>query len=118
MILRALSEVLDKPIAFDSFADVRARLAQVAPHLSRHDTRESIFYMDPFIHNTDVARGPFAPFFNNFFFTNAISRSSRIMAKCAATLKNSTNSYLAAPSQAPAASKVASANKPALAQSL
>lgn len=34
-IVRALSEVLDLPLPYDSRADVRARLGDVAPHLTR-----------------------------------------------------------------------------------
>ena len=39
-IIRALSEVAGKTLPYDDIYEVRARLADVAPHLTRYDIKE------------------------------------------------------------------------------
>ncbi len=40
-IIRALSEIADRTLQYDSLAQIRTRLAQVAPHLNRYGAREA-----------------------------------------------------------------------------
>lgn len=45
-IIRALSEVLGKPLPYDTTDEVRARLAQVAPHFAQVDTVQSPMWLN------------------------------------------------------------------------
>lgn len=36
-IIRALSEVLNKPLPYDEVYDLRSRIAELAPHLLKYD---------------------------------------------------------------------------------
>jgi NADH-quinone oxidoreductase subunit G len=86
-ILRALSEVLGRRLPYDSFPALRQALFKAHPHLQRIDQ------ISPGV-RTDIAalaaRGgtpqtaSFARAVADFYFTNAIARSSAIMAECSA----------------------------------
>jgi NADH dehydrogenase (ubiquinone) Fe-S protein 1 len=94
-IIRALSEVLGKPLPYDTTEEVQARLADVAPHFARLHTVEKTSGVVQ--HSDATAKfedSVFQPYLSNFYMTNPISRSSRIMAKASQMLKNSRNSYL------------------------
>ena len=45
-ILRALSEVLGKPLPYDTLDGVRARLADVAPHFSHVDAVQAPIWLN------------------------------------------------------------------------
>lgn len=97
-ILRGLSEVLGAPLPYDDLHAVRARLADVAPHMANADALEPFAYRARSTaadaEAAPLAASAFAPFWTNHFMTNPISRSSKVMAKCVATLPRATNSYL------------------------
>lgn len=92
-IVRALSEYLDAPLAYDDLYAIRTRMGEIAPHLVRHDVIETV--------SQDVAKLGFKDVFgklkasstgeqlktpiDNFYFTDVISRSSPTMAKCIAS---------------------------------
>ncbi|KAK9784934.1 hypothetical protein WJX73_009161 [Symbiochloris irregularis] len=91
-IVRALSEVLDLPLPYDSRADVRARLGDVAPHLTRVGEWDAPLWLNGQYFKAFAARAagdkaapsqdPFQSSIENFYLTDVISRSSQTMAKC------------------------------------
>jgi NADH-quinone oxidoreductase subunit G len=84
-ILRALSDVLGSRLPYDSLAALRQALFKAHPHVQRVD------HISPAA-RADIAalaaRGgslenlPFASAVGDFYFTNAIARSSATMAEC------------------------------------
>lgn len=95
-IIVALAELLGKSLPYSTLAQVRARLAQIAPHFASVGAREPVSYTQSHSHPTAplAADAHLGKALNNYFVTDPISRSSKTMAKCAQTLKNATNSYL------------------------
>lgn len=99
-IIRALSEVLDDVPALpvQSLQDVRARMYQIAPHLTQPHTIQrcsfhpAAYSLSPWLKNSKDS--PFDKWFTNHFLTNAIARNSRTMARSSKELPNSRNSYL------------------------
>ncbi|MQM03656.1 hypothetical protein Taro_036446 [Colocasia esculenta] len=87
-IIRALSEVAGRCLPYDTLAGVRARIGTVAPNLLHIDDREPA---TPFIglkpeSQQQVSLAAFGTTIENFYMTNAITRASKIMAQCSATL--------------------------------
>uniref|UniRef100_A0A1I8J2W1 NADH-ubiquinone oxidoreductase 75 kDa subunit, mitochondrial n=1 Tax=Macrostomum lignano TaxID=282301 RepID=A0A1I8J2W1_9PLAT len=90
-IVRALSELAGAPLPYDNLNQVRARMAQIAPHLTRYDSVEEANYFSQCL---QLAKSPgdakldAAPIrlslmdLPDFYMTDAISRSSLTMAKC------------------------------------
>jgi len=83
-IIRALSERLGKPLAYDSLEQLRARLVAVAPTFGDLDARPQAAWGD-FGAAGDMEVQPFAPAINDFYLTNAVSRASETMHSCADT---------------------------------
>lgn len=88
-ILRAVSEVMGKPLPYDTREQLQARLADVAPHLgSRHAVEAPVWLNGQYIKSLDAkssaasASGVLRSTIDNFFMTDAISRASQVMAKC------------------------------------
>jgi NADH-quinone oxidoreductase subunit G len=86
-ILRALSDVLDKRLPFDSFAVLRQALFAAHPHMARVGAIESadagaIKTLAKIGGNADKA--PFRSSVTDFYMTNAVARASAIMAECSA----------------------------------
>ncbi len=100
-IIRALSEVLGHTLPVNTLRDVRARMAELAPHLRHYDVIEPAAW-GPF--GTPGApmdqAAPFAPPITDFYRTDPITRASLIMARCAEEL---------GPAVAPAAAATAAA---------
>jgi len=94
-IVRAVAEVSGVSLDYDSLDGVRSRLVDVAPHFGVLDEIEHPSAFNPTF-ATQQAGGDasFTPFHDNHWMTNAISRSSSIMAKCSASMPNATNSYI------------------------
>ncbi|KAL2913418.1 ndufs1 NADH-ubiquinone oxidoreductase subunit [Polyrhizophydium stewartii] len=88
-IIRALSEIGGKPLAYDDIHELRARLAQIAPNLVHYDV---VSETSPEIaalgraHITaskaQVSSQPLDLPIKDYYLTDAISRSSATMAKC------------------------------------
>jgi NADH-quinone oxidoreductase subunit G len=84
-ILRALSDVLGRRLPYDSLGALRRALFKAHPHLQRMDVNSA--EADAEIAAL-AARGgtpentPFVSAVEDFYFTNAIARSSAIMAEC------------------------------------
>lgn len=90
-IIRALSEVSGVTLPYNSLHEIQDRLVQVAPHMGKLGSVETTT-----IHAASTpasAKGTVRPYFNNHWFTNPISRSSVVMAKCSEQMPNATNSY-------------------------
>ncbi|KAK6629887.1 NADH dehydrogenase Fe-S protein subunit 1 ndufs1 [Polyplax serrata] len=102
-IIRALSEVIGIVLPYDDLNQIRDRLDQVAPHMTRYGTVNPANFMDisfqcsmkssPSSHN----KGPLEvkqTKLEDFYMTDVISRASPTMAKCVqAVLKQNHSKY-------------------------
>ncbi len=84
-VLRALSDVLGHRLPYDSLSALRQALFKAHPHLQRTDqitpgARGDIAALAA--REARVTNTPFASAVDDFYFTNAIARSSPIMAQC------------------------------------
>ena len=96
-IARALSEVLGVTLPYASLAEVRARLAEVAPHLGRRDAVEAPLWLNgeyfkafaDRVEKKDKAGAePLGTGVSEFYQTDAVSRASRTMAACVRARQN------------------------------
>lgn len=93
-IIRAVSEAVGATLPYDSIAELRERMEEISPSLTRYDVLEQ-----PSVDTAkagvkaqlvEANRGakaggrPLELPIRNFFFTDAVSRSSRTMARCSA----------------------------------
>ncbi|MCA1749421.1 MAG: NADH-quinone oxidoreductase subunit NuoG [Parasphingopyxis sp.] len=83
-ILRALSDVLGKPLPFDSFGELRARLGEDFPALGQEGLVQ--FDWSPPALDAGKPAGEFTYPIADFYLTNAICRSSETMQRCSAEL--------------------------------
>ncbi|KAL1903632.1 ndufs1 NADH-ubiquinone oxidoreductase subunit [Sporothrix stenoceras] len=90
-ILRAASEFLDVPLAYDDLAQVRDRMVEISPALAAYDVVEPVALKQlAKVQLVDQNKGskstgaPLTKVIENFYFTDAISRSSPTMARCSA----------------------------------
>jgi NADH-quinone oxidoreductase subunit G len=83
-ILRALSGVLGKPLAYDDLHQLRRRLYQLAPRFQRLDSVEPAPW-GSFGREGAITAEPFVSPIDNFYMTDPISRASETMAKCVET---------------------------------
>jgi NADH dehydrogenase (ubiquinone) Fe-S protein 1 len=85
-ILRVLSEELGATLPYDSIEELRYRIAEVAPYLLKYDFVEPYTsFNDANSEKIDRSKEFFmSTVIDNFYKTDAISRSSLVMAKCAA----------------------------------
>ncbi|GLJ26772.1 hypothetical protein SUGI_0521950 [Cryptomeria japonica] len=88
-ILRALSEVCGDALPYDTVSALRVRIRAVSPNLFRLDEREPtstwIRELKPEF-NPKMSSKPFANVIDNFYMTDSITRASKIMAQCTASL--------------------------------
>ncbi len=86
-IIRALSDVLGHRLPYDSLASLHQAMFQAHPHLQRMDQVSPGLRADVAALAARTAtpdRAPFVPAIDDFYLTNAIARSSPIMAECSA----------------------------------
>jgi NADH-quinone oxidoreductase subunit G len=83
-ILRALSQVLDRPLPYDDLPQLRRRLFQLNPRFQRLDKIEAAAWGEFGAAGAPDA-APFAYPIANFYMTDAISRASATMAQCTET---------------------------------
>lgn len=92
-IIRALSEYLGSPLPYDDIEGLRERLAEISPALGRYDIVEMSSAQVSALSKVQLvdrnkgskASGePLKRVIENFYFTDAISRSSPTMARCSA----------------------------------
>jgi len=81
-ILRALSDALGKPLPFNDLQQVRGRMVALNPAFMGVDAVTAAKW-DEFGEKGDVSDAVFVAPVTNFYMTNAISRASVTMAKCA-----------------------------------
>eukprot|EP00096_Caligus_rogercresseyi_P013464 TRINITY_DN610_c0_g1_i4.p1 TRINITY_DN610_c0_g1~~TRINITY_DN610_c0_g1_i4.p1 ORF type:complete len:717 (-),score=261.67 TRINITY_DN610_c0_g1_i4:143-2293(-) len=93
-ILRALAEVLDISLPFDSLGDVRSRMAQVAPNLTRYGLLETANFFKESSELAEAGAPGKSPGISvrqrrleDFYMTDSISRASPTMARCITAAK-------------------------------
>lgn len=87
-ILRAISEVAGTPLPYDNLDELRGRIEDIAPHLTRHGILEKSSFSDladqtaksKTIDNTKIDIR--LKELRDYFMTDPISRASPTMAKC------------------------------------
>ncbi|KAK0597608.1 hypothetical protein LWI29_026842 [Acer saccharum] len=86
--IRALSEVAGVRLPYDTLGGIRSRMRTVAPNLLQVDEREPATFGHSL--KPEVAQklipAPFKSAVENFYMTDAITRASKIMAQCSASL--------------------------------
>jgi len=97
-IVRAVSEVVGKPLPYDDLDAVRRRLADVSPIFARPFSLQRTSYVDgiaavPVAGQGNAASSAFSPIIDNYFMTTPIARSSKTMAQCSVQLPTARNSY-------------------------
>lgn len=89
-ILRALSEVLGRPLPYDTIEGVRARMSDISPTLTSYDKLEQANYFQQNanlaqLSNSKLSNEPLKAHqteLKQFYMTNSIARASSTMAKC------------------------------------
>jgi NADH-quinone oxidoreductase subunit G len=89
-IIRALSEVMRKTLAYNTIEALRERMVSVAPHFAYVDKIVSAAWPSASPHSEEfrIAERAFNGAFSNFYMTDPISRASRTMAECTKALEN------------------------------
>ncbi len=82
-ILRALSEAIGRTVTLDSLAEVRRRMAEIAPTLGAVDVVTGATFTAPASAGA-IAPEPFASPITDFYLTNPIARASSVMQECSA----------------------------------
>ncbi|VAW04566.1 NADH-ubiquinone oxidoreductase chain G, partial [hydrothermal vent metagenome] len=80
-ILRALSERLGHSLPYDNIAELRAKMIAEYPHLAQQDQRPSETWAD-FGVKAKTSDVPITNLIGDFYQTNPIARSSKVMAEC------------------------------------
>ncbi|KAF2156213.1 NADH-quinone oxidoreductase [Myriangium duriaei CBS 260.36] len=93
-ILRAISEAVGQPLPYDDVESLRDRMAEISPALRRYDIVEptsaeiaslsKVQLVDANKGSASSSGQPLKTAIEDFFFTDAISRSSPTMARCSA----------------------------------
>lgn len=89
-IIRALSELSGQKLGYDTLSEIRKRMAEIAPHLTRYGHVEQANYFKQGNHlcssiSATLSSEPLAPKLKvlpDFYMTDSISRASPTMAKC------------------------------------
>ncbi|CAI4222762.1 unnamed protein product [Auanema sp. JU1783] len=85
-IIRAISEVAGKSLPYDSLADLRMRMTEIAPHLVRYNEIEQPGYFKQALELSqpgpvDVSVVPKQKELADFYITNVVTRNSSSMAQ-------------------------------------
>ena len=99
-IIRAVSEVIGATLPYDNITELRARMEEISPALTRYDVLEQpsvevmkagvktqLVYGESMKARNSLLQNPI----ENFYFTDTISRSSKTMARCSAANMARTN---------------------------
>ncbi|KAK3170461.1 hypothetical protein Dsin_032680 [Dipteronia sinensis] len=86
--IRALSEVAGVRLPYDTLGGIRSRMRMVAPNLLQVDEREPATFGHSLKPEVTQKLNParFKSAVENFYMTDAITRASKIMAQCSASL--------------------------------
>ncbi|MFH4983707.1 hypothetical protein AB6A40_010416 [Gnathostoma spinigerum] len=104
-IIRAISEVAGKKLPYDTLPEIRVRLSEIAPHLTRYgDVEESLFLeqVSQLVEKGMVDEDIIPPQLEleHFWMTNSVTRASPTMAECVKAARNyKENPYLDVPKQ-------------------
>ncbi len=82
-IFRALSARLDVTLPYDTLADLRARMFEIAPQLAQIDQMSAADAPQVPDNLGKLDNAPFGYAVSDFYFTNPIARASATMANCA-----------------------------------
>ncbi|KAL8740798.1 MAG: hypothetical protein Q9190_006534 [Brigantiaea leucoxantha] len=103
-IIRAVSEYLGSPLPYDDIEALRDRMEEISPVLRRYDvveptglpTLQKVQLVDQ-NRGSRITGAPLRKVIDNFYFTDAISRSSPTMARVSASIeaKNPETNFLA-----------------------
>ena len=96
-IIRALSEIAEKPLPYDSLSEIRQRLTEVAPNLTRYGDVESANFFTQAVdlvqndntYTSDILLEPQCSTLQDFYMTDSISKASQTMAKCVHAVQTS-----------------------------
>ncbi|KAB0792929.1 hypothetical protein PPYR_12549 [Photinus pyralis] len=94
-IIRALSEFVGQRLPYDNLDQIRCRLEEIAPHLTRYGNVESANYFSQALalalkESATVNKKPISvtqKSLEDFYMTDVISRASATMAKCVTAYK-------------------------------
>lgn len=90
-ILRALSEVIGKPLKYDTLDELRSRIEKISPHLTNYGKLEGSDTTKDKIDGAGKIQSSKIDIkqkhLKDYFMTDPISRSSPTMAKCIAAVK-------------------------------
>ena len=89
-IIRALSEVLEHKLPFDSLADLRKNLFENYPHMANINAIKAGDYKELEklgSHPVKLGKQAFSSLIKDFYLTNPIARASAVMAECSALAK-------------------------------
>lgn len=95
-IIRALSEICGDPLPYDTLNDIRRRMTEIAPNLTRYgDVEEANFFSlakELLKGGKPSATALIPPLvkLEDFYMTDPISRASQTMAKCSKAVKTMT----------------------------
>ena len=82
-IIRALSLLVGKPLAYNNLAGVRDRMTAVAPHFMHVDQLPAASWTAGATASVSgLSDAPLEEFVHNFYMTDPISRASKTMAQC------------------------------------
>ena len=82
-ILRALSEAIGKPLRYDNISELRRYMVGLVPHFANLDTVEGVVWEDfGESGEMDVNGGKFKSAIQDYYMTDSISRTSKVMAEC------------------------------------
>jgi NADH-quinone oxidoreductase subunit G len=90
-IVRALSDALGKPLAYDSLKSVRERLAKANPVFAAIDTVTAAPWGASFGAEGPLSDKALVSNIDNFYMTDPISRASKTMAECTAAFGGGCN---------------------------
>ncbi|MEH6545604.1 MAG: NADH-quinone oxidoreductase subunit NuoG [Sneathiella sp.] len=83
-ILRALSERLGKTLPYNTLQELREKMVEVAPHLADIDVIAAVSWEESGSGGS-LEETAFVNPITDYYLTNVISRSSKIMAECSGT---------------------------------
>lgn len=96
-IIRALSDVLETPLPYNTLEQLRGSIAQRFEHLAQIDTITPALWV-PAQQQPDVSKlseRPLQPLLNNFYMSDPISRASTTMAECTRNLAENAHKRVA-----------------------
>lgn len=96
-IIRALSDVMGKPLPYNTLEELRARMVKTAPHLANTGVITPALWKheEPAKSAFRISSSPFTPRIANFYMTDPISRASATMAECTKNLMEAQNRKVA-----------------------